>query len=108
VTGEQPARPETISRTSDIVTGQGGVFTEEVGVITGELTIRTELGGPPPAGAESASAESASGQVTVRVQYKDADEWYVVRGGHATLHDPADLAAVHGIVTGILNRPNDV
>jgi uncharacterized NAD-dependent epimerase/dehydratase family protein len=93
VTGEQPAPPETVSRSSGITTGQGGVFTEDVGVITGALTIRTDLTGT---------------EVTVRVQYKDADEWYVVRGGHGKLADPADLDAVHGIVTGILDRPGDV
>ena len=78
------------SRTSDITAGQGGVMTDEVGVITGDLTVRTE---------------AADGQVTVHVQYKDADEWYVVTGGRSPLADPAGVEAVHTIVTGILNRP---
>jgi hypothetical protein len=39
------------------------------------------------------------------VQYKEADEWYVVTGGKATLKDPADLDAVHQVVVGVLNRP---
>jgi hypothetical protein len=39
------------------------------------------------------------------VQYKDADEWYTVTGGRATLGDPADLAAVHAIAVALLNRP---
>jgi hypothetical protein len=39
------------------------------------------------------------------VQYKEADEWYVVTGGRATLADPRDLDAVHSIATGLLNRP---
>ncbi len=81
---------EVKNPTTDIVAGPGGVMTDEVGVITGELTLRSELAGD---------------QVTIRVQYKDADEWYVVTGGHATLHDPRDLEAVHGTVAGILNRP---
>lgn len=85
-----PATGAGDSPTTDIVAGPGGVMTDEVGVITGELTLRSELAGD---------------QVTVRVQYKDADEWYVVTGGHATLHDPSDLGAVHGVVAGILNRP---
>lgn len=78
------------SRTTDITAGQGGVMTDEVGVVTGDLTLRTEL---------------SAGQVTVRVQYKDADEWYVVTGATSTLTDPADLDAIHTVVTGILNRP---
>lgn len=78
------------SRTTDITAGQGGVMTDEVGVVTGDLTLRSEL---------------ASGAVTVKVQYKDADEWYAVTGAKATLKDPADLDAVHAVAVGILNRP---
>ena len=65
-------------------------MTDEVGVITGDLTLRTEV---------------TDGTVIVHVQYKDADEWYVVTGGRAPLKDEADLDAVHTIVVGILNRP---
>jgi hypothetical protein len=78
------------SKSSDLVPGPGGVMTDEVGVITGELTLRSELDGD---------------KLTLRVQYKEADEWYVVTGGKATLKDPADLEAVHQVVVGILNRP---
>ena len=78
-------------RTADITAGPGGVMTDEVGVVTGELTLRTEVDG--------------SGNATLRVQYKDADEWYTVTGGQATLKDPADLAAVHAIAVALLNRP---
>jgi hypothetical protein len=79
-----------MSRTTDIVAGQGGVMTDEVGVITGEVTLRTELSGD---------------QVTIRAQYKDADEWYSVTGAKTTVKDPADLDAVHAIAVGLLNRP---
>ncbi|WP_433536117.1 hypothetical protein ACQPZK_30160 [Micromonospora sp. CA-249363] len=78
------------SRTADIVPGPGGVMTDEVGVVTGDLTLRTEY---------------ADGKVTLRVQYKDADEWYVVTGGSAPLADPAGLDAVHSVAVGLLNRP---
>lgn len=78
------------SMTTDIVPGPGGVMTDEVGVVTGELTLRTEL---------------ADGNVTLHTQYKEADEWYTVTGGRATLKDPADLEAVHKIAVGLLNRP---
>jgi hypothetical protein len=77
-------------RTTDIVAGPGGVMTDEVGVVTGDLTIRTEVSGD---------------RVQVRVQYKDAEEWYRVSGARAPLADPADAEAVHRIVTGILHRP---
>jgi hypothetical protein len=82
----------TDSRTTDIVAGQGGVMTDDVGVITGELTLRSELSGT---------------KVTLRVQYKEAEEWYVVTGGKITLHDPADLEAVHALAVGLLNRPDE-
>ncbi|MDG4806703.1 hypothetical protein O7634_08025 [Micromonospora sp. WMMD1120] len=78
------------SRTADIVPGPGGVMTDEVGVVTGDLTLRTEY---------------ADGKVTLRVQYKDADEWYAVTGGSVALTDPAAVDAVHGIAVGLLNRP---
>ncbi|WP_425413364.1 hypothetical protein [Micromonospora pallida] len=78
------------SRTADIVPGPGGVMTDEVGVVTGELTLRTEF---------------ASGQVTLRVQYREADEWYTVTGGRVALPDVAGLDAVHGVAVGLLHRP---
>ena len=78
------------ARTTDITAGPGGVMTDEVGVITGDLTLRTEY---------------ADGTVTVRVQYKEADEWYTVTGAKTRLKDEADADAVHTIVVGILNRP---
>jgi hypothetical protein len=76
--------------TTDITAGPGGVMTDEVGVITGDLTLRTEL---------------ADGNLTLRVQYKEADEWYAVTGGRTALKDPADLQAVHQIAVGLLDRP---
>jgi hypothetical protein len=86
----EPTPAQTHSKSTDITAGPGGVMTNEVGVITGDLTLRTEY---------------AAGKVTVHVQYREADEWYVVTGGRAKLTDPADLDAVHSIVVGLLNRP---
>ena len=88
--GGEPAPAAVPARSTDIVPGPGGVMTDEVGVVTGELTLRTELDGD---------------RVVVKVQYKDADEWYVVTGGAAPLADPAALDAVHQIAVGLLNRP---
>ena len=76
-------------RTSD-VNAPGGVMTDEAGVVTGELTLRTELTGD---------------DVTLHVQYRDADEWYRVTGGKAALKDPADLEAVHCLAIALLHRP---
>ena len=72
--------------------GPGGVMTDEVGVVTGDLTLRSDY---------------ADGKVTVHVQYKDADEWYAVTGGRAPLKDPADLAAVHALAVALLHRPEE-
>jgi hypothetical protein len=81
------APPELVT---DIVPGPGGVMTDEVGVVTGELTLRTLLDG--------ATAR-------ISVQYKGADEWYAVTGGAVALVDPGDLAAVHQLAVGLLHRP---
>lgn len=89
-TPRTPGEPAAQSRSSDIVPGPGGVMTDEVGVVTGELTLRTEF---------------AAGQVTLRVQYRDAEEWYVVTGGRAALADASALDAVHTIAVGLLHRP---
>jgi hypothetical protein len=78
-------------KTSDITAGPGGVMTDEAGVVTGDLTVRTEV--------------DDKGKVDVKVQYKDAAEWYTVTGAKATLHDPKDVDAVHAIVVALLNRP---
>jgi hypothetical protein len=85
-----PAAPVD-SRTADITAGPGGVMTDEVGVVTGDLTLRADLDG--------------EGRVTLRVQYREADEWYTVTGGRVSLADPADLAAVHDLAVGLLHRP---
>lgn len=77
-------------RSADIVAAPGGVMTDEVGVVTGELTLHTELAGD---------------KVTMRVKYRDADEWYQVTHVAATLADPADLDAVHAVAVALLHRP---
>ena len=78
------------SLSSLFVAGPGGVMTDEVGVVTGDLDLRTEV---------------ADGQVVLRVRYRDADEWYAVTGGRAPLSGGSALDAVHMIATGLLNRP---
>ncbi|GAA2352600.1 hypothetical protein Cme02nite_26490 [Catellatospora methionotrophica] len=74
---------------TNIVAGPGGVMTDEVGVVTGELTLATE-----PAG---------DGTVRLRVQYLGAEEWYTVTGATVPVTDPAQ--ALHALAVGLLNRP---
>jgi len=78
-------------RTTDIKPGPGGVMTDEVGVVTGDLTLRTDV--------------DDKGTVAVRVQYKDAAEWYTVTGARGQLTDPRDAEAVHAIAVALLHRP---
>ncbi|MEV7723325.1 hypothetical protein AB0P15_01165 [Streptomyces sp. NPDC087917] len=78
-----PERPS--SWQDEVLAGPGGAMTDEVGVITGPLTLRTTAG--------------ADGEVRFEIQYTDADEWYrltgspVAHGDAHALHTAA-LAAV--------------
>ena len=49
---------------TDFTARKGGVMTDEVGTVTGDLTLSTEL--------------AEDGTVRVLVQYLGADEWYRV------------------------------
>ena len=80
------------SHSTDVTAPPGGVMTDEVGVITGRLTVRTDL--------------NDAGDVTVHVQYKDADEWYTVRNARARVRVNDDVDAVHAMVVGLLDRPD--
>ncbi|MFF8262254.1 hypothetical protein [Streptomyces virginiae] len=73
----------------DVLAGPGGAMTDEVGVITGPLTLRTTVTG--------------GGLVRFDVQYKDADEWYTLTGSPRPHHGaPAALhaAAVAAVRAG--------
>ncbi|MFJ4775936.1 hypothetical protein [Streptomyces sp. NPDC088762] len=73
----------------EVLAGPGGAMTDEVGVITGPLTLRTTA--------------VAGDLVRFDVQYKDADEWYTLTGSPLPHHgDPAALhtAAVAAIRAG--------
>ncbi|OIJ88139.1 hypothetical protein BIV25_37145 [Streptomyces sp. MUSC 14] len=65
----------------DVKAGPGGAMTDDVGVITGDLTVRTVLG-----------ADGRTAHVTV--QYTGAEEWYALTGSPALLPD-GDLTAYH-------------
>ncbi|WP_345043480.1 hypothetical protein [Streptomyces sannanensis] len=63
--------------------GAGGAMTDEVGVITGDLTVVTRA--------------LPGGRADIRVQYADADEWYTLTGS-PVLVPPAGLARLHADV----------
>ncbi|NUT33391.1 MAG: hypothetical protein HOV79_09980 [Hamadaea sp.] len=79
---------------TDIVPGPGGVMTDEVGVVTGDLTLKTVV-----------TPATAGAAVQVTVQYRGADEWYAVTGGAVPVADPVDAKAVHQLAVGLLHRP---
>ena len=81
--------PSAEQRTTDIVALAGGVMTDEVGVVTGELTLRSEL---------------TRGTYVLRVQYKGAAEWYNVTGTKIKLHSKDDLDALHAQAVALLHR----
>lgn len=77
-------------RSSPFVAGPGGVMTDEVGVVTGDLELRTTLD---------------EGVLRALVRYEGAEEWYAVTGASCRLVDPRDHDAVHQVLLGVLNRP---
>ncbi|MFJ7280988.1 hypothetical protein [Kitasatospora sp. NPDC098663] len=69
-------------RCQDHVTaGPGGVMTEEVGCVTGELTVATTA--------------FPGRQTWVTVQYRGADEWYTPTGTPTPLPAGESLARYH-------------
>ncbi|MFE6844911.1 hypothetical protein [Streptomyces sp. NPDC057686] len=62
-----------------VLAGPGGAMTDEVGVITGPLTVRTTA--------------VPGGRVRIEIQYEDAEEWYTLTG--SPVPDRGDPAAVH-------------
>ncbi|SMD07799.1 hypothetical protein SAMN05660733_03935 [Lentzea albidocapillata] len=73
------------------VAGPGGVMTDEVGVVTGDLELCTEL--------------SEDGKLRAQVRYEGAEEWYAITGGACVLTDPRDHEQVHSLLHGLLHRP---
>ncbi|WP_442273155.1 hypothetical protein [Streptomyces sp. M-16] len=61
----------------EVLAGPGGAMTDEVGVITGPLTLRTTGG--------------ADGTVAFAIQYTEADEWYTLTGSPVAHGDPYAL-----------------
>ncbi|MCI0686415.1 MAG: hypothetical protein L0Y54_04135 [Sporichthyaceae bacterium] len=78
---------------SHFTPGPGGVMTDEVGVVTGELTLETAL-----------SDDGGDGRVLLRVQYRDADEWYTVTGGCFMVDGPARAEELHQAALELLTK----
>lgn len=74
--------------TKDIIAPDGGVMTDEVGIITGDLTLTPWLDGHT---------------VRLRVQYKGAEEWYTVSDAAIDV-DAADPAAVDKATEELMSR----
>ncbi|WP_377890349.1 hypothetical protein [Alkalihalobacillus sp. R86527] len=76
---------------SSIFTATHGVMTEEVGVISGELELRTSCDG--------------EGHVTLAITYVGAEEWYSLPGNEYRLHDVRDHKVIHRMLVSVLERP---
>ncbi|MFJ8390314.1 hypothetical protein ACIQ9Q_38560 [Streptomyces sp. NPDC094438] len=73
----EPARERLVD---DVKAGPGGAMTDDVGVITGELTVATT-----PLG---------DGRAQIEIQYAEADEWYTLTGSPAPVPS-SGLKALH-------------
>ncbi|MDT0347259.1 hypothetical protein [Streptomyces litchfieldiae] len=78
-------------RFSVLTAPPGGLMTKEVGVVTGELELHTDA--------------DADGDLTMRIRYAGADEWYTVDGGPFRLFDPRDHEVLHEVLVALLHRP---
>ena len=66
--------------TAGVIAGAGGVATDELGPITGDLTIHTTW---------------KDGEAQVAVQYTGATEWFTLSGSPVTAPDEATGRSVH-------------
>lgn len=87
---EQSSRPGELRSTFNSTAG--GVMTEEVGAITGELELSTR---------------PAKGVLAVLVRYAGAEEWYTVEGSPISLRE-ADPGKLHECTVGHLTKPGRV
>ncbi|MFE4873868.1 hypothetical protein [Streptomyces sp. NPDC056682] len=65
--------PEPVACDDQVTAGPGGAMTIEVGVITGDLTLRT--------------TRRPDQLVDVAIQYTGADEWYTLTGSPLAVPD---------------------
>ncbi|MFJ2722673.1 hypothetical protein [Streptomyces sp. NPDC087437] len=72
--------PQQERLVDEVKAGPGGAMTDEVGVITGDLTIATSL--------------LPDGRASIAIQYTKADEWYTLTGSPTPM-PPEGMAALH-------------
>lgn len=65
--------PEPAVCDGQVTAGPGGAMTDDVGVITGDLTVQT--------------TRLANHLVAILVQYTGADEWYTLTGSPVAVPD---------------------
>ncbi|MGW1867768.1 hypothetical protein ACWCPS_19650 [Streptomyces mauvecolor] len=65
--------PEPAVCDDQVAAGPGGAMTDDVGVITGDLTIQT--------------SRRADNLVHIAIQYTGADEWYTLTGCPVSVPD---------------------
>ncbi len=82
-------------RRSTITSTTGGVMTEEVGAVTGELEVATR---------------PRSRKIEVAVRYAEADEWYAVDGSPIAVNNADELSysELHEHVVRHLTTPGVV
>jgi hypothetical protein len=69
--------------------GPGGVLTDDAGVVTGELTLHTEV--------------LPDGRAMLFVQDPDGEDWYTVAGGHYQLDDVRLAEDLHRAAVTLLS-----
>ncbi|MBN6888731.1 hypothetical protein ACUXCC_003694 [Cytobacillus horneckiae] len=79
-----------MEKKSSIFTATHGVMTAEVGVISGELELRSTC--------------DDDGTLTLAITYVGAEEWYTLPGDDYHLHDLRDHEVVHRLLTAVLER----
>ncbi|MEU6510279.1 hypothetical protein [Streptomyces sp. NPDC046942] len=69
--------------TTSVFTGRGGARTEEAGIVTGELTVRTTW---------------SAGQADVAVQYSGTSQWFTLTGSPVRCPTRQDSRNLHQAV----------
>ncbi len=85
---------------STVTSTTGGIMSEEVGAVTGDLEVATLL-------------SQAGNAVEIVVRYAGADEWYAVAGGPIVLNEssdpsPIELRELHERVVQHLTTPGKI